>query len=40
VAKKKSLSQKRKAKSDKNPKGIAKGCGMGLENRRKKTKYG
>jgi len=40
MAKKKSVSQKRKAKSDKNPKGIAKGCGMVMENRRKKTKYG
>ena len=34
------IHKKRKAKSDKNPKGIAKGCGMVLENRRKKTKYG
>jgi hypothetical protein len=33
VAKKKSISQQRKAKSDKNPKGIAKGCGMVLENK-------
>ena len=39
MAKKKSLSQKRKAKSDKNKKGIAKGCGMVMENRKKKTKY-
>jgi len=36
--KKKSVSQQRKAKSDKNPKGIAKGCGMVLENKRKKNK--
>ncbi len=39
MAKKKSISQQRKAKSDKNPKGIAKGCGMVMENKRKKTKY-
>ena len=37
--KKKSVSQQRKAKSEKNPKGIAKGCGMVLKNKRKKTKY-
>lgn len=40
MTKKKSISQQRKEKSNKNPKGIAKGCGMVMENRRKKTKIG
>jgi hypothetical protein len=39
VKKKLSLSQKRKKISHKNPKSLAKGCGMVMENRRKKTKY-
>jgi|TARA_R110002012_G_scaffold1879_1_gene9071 hypothetical protein len=37
---KKSISQKRKENSDKNKNGIAKGCGMVMEDRRKKTKRG
>ena len=33
-----SVSQKRKKVSNKNPKGLARACGMIMENKRKKTK--
>jgi len=34
-----SVSQKRKKKSSKNPKALARACGMVMEGRRKRTKY-
>ena len=39
MKKKLSVSQKRKKNSKKNPKDLARACGMVMESKRKKTKY-
>ena len=39
MKKKLSVSQKRKKNSKKNPKALARACGMVMESKRKRTKY-
>jgi|TARA_R110000796_G_scaffold99743_1_gene208118 hypothetical protein len=39
MSKKESISQKRKKKSKKNSKDLARACGMVMESKRKRTKY-